>query len=110
MCIKLKVSAKDNSYILGEKYEIFADWLVIPKGFRWRVRSLPRWCWKVTVGSPYCPSAVRAAMVREFLFFRRDVSGACNDNMFLNIMLEDGVSKPKAYCLYYLARASRLFK
>lgn len=110
MGVKLSVSPKANGYVLEEDYVIFKDWLTIPAKFRWRARSMPKWCWYITVGSPFNPKVVRASMVRDFLMPRMDVSGACTDNLFLNTLLEDGVSKCRAYALYSLARLGRLFK
>lgn len=99
---------KQGSYVLDSAFSVFPDWIDIPKGFRWKGTAGGVLLWKL-VGSPFKPQHMRASMTRDFLYYRKDVSGICNDRLFYKVLVEDGTPKRVALVMFLWVRARRLF-
>jgi hypothetical protein len=107
--IKARPCPGEGRYVLLEDYVIAPGWITIPKGYKWDGASIHRFLWPFA-GSPFTPKFMRASLVHDYLYYRMDVSGECNDLLFRSILLEDGVGKKLAYTMYYAVRVYRVFR
>jgi hypothetical protein len=89
-----------NTYTLLSPI-MYAD-IVVPAGFETDGASVPkalRW-----FASPFTGKYTRAALVHDWLYCTEVVSKQIADNIFYNIMKEDGVSGWKASSMYYAVK------
>lgn len=81
--------------------------LIIPAGYRFDGASIPRAAWSAIGYTPFHPRVVGAALPHDFLY---EQEGPCSrrvaDDIFLDILLEDGVPESDALLMY---RAVRTF-
>jgi len=77
--------------------------LKIPKNFDTDLASIPRWLWIII--APSRSDIIAPAILHDYLyschngFTRKEV-----DNIFLNALIRNGVSKFRAYQMYYAVR------
>lgn len=111
MTIGKKVKASplplERMYVLNEPFILGK--MRIPKGFKWNGASIPRAFW-VLIGSPFSPEFMRASLVHDFLYHRKDVSAKCTDKLFRDVLLDDGVGKLRAYTMWSAVRVYRIGK
>lgn len=98
---------RERKYVLKEDFKLGS--LTIPKGFKWDGASIPRVFWSV-IGSPFSPDLMRASLIHDFLYRRKDVRAKCTDVTFYKVLLADGVSKLRAYIMYKSVRGYRFLK
>lgn len=83
----------------------------VPKGFKTDLASIPRFLWSFL---PPFGNYTTAAVVHDKLcvydvydgYMKRSVA----DDIFLNMMLEDGVKPKLAYLMYFAIRIASIYK
>lgn len=98
-----RFKTKNSQLVLTEAYVIFDDWITIPKGYRWGTSRLHRFLRKKLNRKEFS----RALLVHGYLKGRRDIGAACNDQLLLSILLEDGVPYWLAISVYFIIKLNR---
>ena len=104
--MKIEVHQSDemgNVYTLLEELR-YLD-LVVPVGFESDGASVPRFFWRI-VFPPGEPGALRAAFLHDFIYRTHPAgwSRAAADELFRELLLDDGVSRFSAGLAYYGVR------
>lgn len=97
----------DQTYLLLEDlvYENDFATFTFKQGFDFDAISIPKAFWSL-IDSPFTGKAVRAATGHDVLYScEHNNDRKFCDDMFLEMMLTDGVSKVKAYAMYYAVRS-----
>ena len=74
------------------------------KGFDFDGASIPKWLWSI-IGSPFTGNYVRAALFHDGLYACCTLDRKLSDEIFLDLMKEDGVGYFKRYSMYLAVRA-----
>lgn len=90
------ITTHDYADFIGMEY------VTIPKGFRWNGCSIPNKLQKF-IGDRYDPQFARASCVHDYLI-AIDYDVDVRDEVFYDILIEDGVNKFKAKIMYYAVR------
>tara|TARA_Y100000592_G_C5424396_1_gene294927 strand:+ start:781 stop:1161 length:381 start_codon:yes stop_codon:yes gene_type:complete len=99
--------AGEDKYVLTKPFR-FGGY-TIPKGYKWDGATIPQIFWSL-VGSPFQPKFMKASLVHDFLYYRKDITAKCNDQTFRKVLLLDGVGKVKATVMYSAVRLYRIGK
>jgi hypothetical protein len=102
----LRPILKPDSAKLSEAYEVAADvfrsiantTIRIPKFFQYDGSSLPMPAWPV-FGTPFSPHLMGASVFHDWLYHTHTVAKRTADNLFYEMLLEDGVDPTKAWAM-----------
>ena len=103
----MRVETIDNQkFILLEKETAFSLGyrITINKGFDFDGASIPKPLWSI-IGSPFTGNYVRAALFHDGLYACCTLDRKLSDEIFLDLMKEDGVGYFKRYSMYLAVRA-----
>jgi hypothetical protein len=95
--MSIKLETFGDNFKLLEDYEIKG--YTIPKGFVTDFATLPRFSLSL-MGRPTRAQFQRASLVHDYLLVTKKPSRKEADELFLEVLLEDGVNKRKAYMMY----------
>ena len=95
----------DQKFILLEKETAFSLGyrITINKGFDFDGASIPKPLWSI-IGSPFTGNYVRAALFHDGLYACCTLDRKLSDEIFLDLMKEDGVGYFKRYSMYLAVR------
>ena len=95
----------DKKFILLEKETAFSLGyrITINKGFDFDGASIPMALWSI-IGSPFTGNYVRAALFHDGLYACCTLDRKLSDEIFLDLMKEDGVGYFKRYSMYLAVR------
>ena len=96
----------DQRFILLEKETAFSLGyrITIDKGFDFDGASISKPLWSI-IGSPFTGNYVRAALFHDGLYACCTLDRKLSDDIFLDLMKEDGVGYFKRYSMYLAVRA-----
>ena len=96
----------DQRFILLEKETAFSLGyrITIDKGFDFDGASISKPLWSI-IGSPFTGNYVRAALFHDGLYAGEVLDRKVCDDIFLDLMKEDGVGYFKRYSMYLAVRA-----
>ena len=103
----MRVETIDNQkFILLEEETAFSLGyeIIVKKGFDFDGASIPKWLWSI-IGSPFTGNYVRAALFHDGLYACCTLDRKLSDEIFLDLMKEDGVGYFKRYSMYLAVRA-----
>lgn len=103
----MRVEKIDNQrFILLEKETAFSLGyrITIDKGFDFDGASISKPLWSI-IGSPFTGNYVRAALFHDGLYACCTLDRKLSDEIFLDLMKEDGVGYFKRYSMYLAVRA-----
>ena len=86
-------------------FSVGAKDYMIPRFFTWNGASIPRAFW-TTTGSPFMPQFERASIIHDWFYSNHKTSRKKADEIFLDILEEDGVGW---YTRHKMYRAVRMF-
>jgi hypothetical protein len=100
--LKIDFIQKGKARVLKQ---VFYKNITVPRGFVSDGASIPKIFWSI-IGSPFVGLYLRASIIHDYLYSHQnyDYTRSQADKIFLEIMLNDGVSKTKAYTMYYIVR------
>lgn len=75
----------------------------VPKGFETDGASIPRFAW-ITTGTPFDPKHIRAAVLHDFMYQAGIVERKAADDLFRQMLREDGVGGYQAGKMYFALR------
>lgn len=116
MSLKIEMFDKDNNRVArlleDLEYKVISSdnayYIKIKKGFEYDGASIPKIFWWL-IGSPFSGKYRLAATVHDALYATQLLSKDKADDIFYNIMIEDGVSKWKALLMYSAVKAGGYF-
>lgn len=95
-----------ESHIHGAYKEVVEAYtykgITVPAGFLTDGASIPDWLQHIF--DPFDPDYATAAVIHDYLYYRRLVSKKKADKIFLEIMLKMETPRWKAYIFYYTVR------
>ena len=96
----------DQRFVLLEKETAFSLGyrITINKGFDFDGASISKPLWSI-IGSPFTGNYVRAALFHDGLYACCTLDRKLSDDIFLDLMKEDGVGYFKRYSMYLAVRA-----
>ena len=94
---KFILLAKETAFSLGYR-------ITINKGFDFDGASISKPLWSI-IGSPFTGNYVRAALFHDGLYACCTLDKKLSDEIFLDLMKEDGVGYFKRYSMYLAVRA-----
>lgn len=81
----------------------------IPIGFEWDGASIPQPFWSILGLTPHHPSVMRASLYHDYEYNRSALDDVAdkNDRVFMEILIEDGVSRNKAEQMHWAVQIYR---
>lgn len=99
MNVKIKHNGKRVYFVLLEDEKVFG--FLIPKGFETDFASVPKSFWNIL---PPLGRHNNAALLHDWLYVKNIGTRKRADELFLEVMLCDGVRKVSAYVMYWGVR------
>lgn len=99
--IELKESSNHGAYKEVVKAYTY-NGITVPAGFTTDGASVPDWLQHIF--DPFDPDYATAAVIHDWLYYKKLVSRKEADKIFLEVMLKMGTPRWKAYTFYYTVR------
>jgi hypothetical protein len=103
-----KISKSEYSLLKDVVVESLNYKITVMKGLEFDGASIPKAFWSI-VGSPFTGNYTRSALVHDALYMSESLDRKTCDNIFLDLMRQDGVSLVKRTLMYLAVRVGGYF-